>query len=45
MTEEEMAVYTGTLLLCPQRAGLSAADRIQGLQNAMNDALQNIVSH
>uniref|UniRef100_A0A2H1VAM1 SFRICE_024111 n=1 Tax=Spodoptera frugiperda TaxID=7108 RepID=A0A2H1VAM1_SPOFR len=42
MTEEEMAVYTGTLLLCPQRAGLSAADRIQGLQNAMNDALQNI---
>ncbi|XP_022832648.1 ecdysone-induced protein 78C-like isoform X2 [Spodoptera litura] len=46
MTEEELAVYTGTLLLCPQRPGLSAGDRIQGLQNAMNDALQNMaVSH
>ncbi|KAH9643532.1 hypothetical protein HF086_016739, partial [Spodoptera exigua] len=41
VTEEEMAVYTGTLLLCPHRNGLSAADRISGLQHAMNDALQN----
>lgn len=43
VTEEEMAVYTGTLLLCPHRAGLTATDRIGGLQHALNDALQNNV--
>lgn len=43
ITEEEMAVYTGTLLMCPHRAGLTAAERISALQHAMNDALQNNV--
>ncbi|KAJ8737420.1 hypothetical protein PYW08_000015 [Mythimna loreyi] len=41
ITEEEMAVYTGTLLLCPHRPGLTAADRISSMQHALNDALQN----
>ncbi|KAJ8737277.1 hypothetical protein PYW07_000548 [Mythimna separata] len=41
ITDEEMAVYTGTLLLCPHRPGLTAAERISGLQHALNDALQN----
>uniref|UniRef100_A0A2A4K083 Probable nuclear hormone receptor HR3 n=1 Tax=Heliothis virescens TaxID=7102 RepID=A0A2A4K083_HELVI len=41
ITEEEMALFTGTLLMCPHRAGLTAQERIGALQHAMNDALQN----
>ncbi|CAB3258860.1 unnamed protein product [Arctia plantaginis] len=43
LSEEEMALFTGTLLLSPQRASLSDRERISGLYHAMNEALQNVV--
>nr|XP_049694487.1 ecdysone-induced protein 78C isoform X2 [Helicoverpa armigera] len=41
ITEEEMALYTSTLLMCPHRVGLSTPDRISSLQQTLNDALIN----
>ncbi|CAH0578331.1 unnamed protein product [Chrysodeixis includens] len=41
ITDEEMAVFTSTLLLCPHRSGLSDTDRIATMHRALNDALQN----
>lgn len=43
-TEEEIAIYTGSLLLCPHRAGLSDTERIDSLNRALGDALQQAVS-
>ncbi|CAH2985643.1 unnamed protein product [Chilo suppressalis] len=42
-SEEEIAVYTGTLLLCPLRAGLADPERINSLHRAMGDAFQQLV--
>ncbi|KAL0902787.1 hypothetical protein ABMA27_000586 [Loxostege sticticalis] len=42
-TEEEIAIYTGSLLLCPHRAGLSDTERIDSLNRALGDALQQAV--
>ncbi|KAJ0183604.1 hypothetical protein K1T71_000027 [Dendrolimus kikuchii] len=44
LTEEEMAIFTGTLLLCPQRKGLSDIEKIIGLHRAMADAFRSIVT-
>lgn len=44
ITDEEMAIYTSSLLLCPHRSGLCDVDRISGMHRALNDALQNNVS-
>ncbi|XP_059059774.1 ecdysone-induced protein 78C-like [Achroia grisella] len=43
MTEEEMAMYTGSLLLCPQRAGLSATDRIDTLHRTISESFHHII--
>ncbi|KAM3969004.1 ecdysone-induced protein 78C [Aphomia sociella] len=43
MTEEEMAMYTGTLLLCPQRAGLSDTERINTLHRTISDSFHHII--
>lgn len=44
ITDEEMAIFTSTLLLCPHRSGLSDIERIGSMHRALNDALQNSVS-
>ncbi|KAI5644810.1 ligand-binding domain of nuclear hormone receptor domain-containing protein [Phthorimaea operculella] len=43
LSEEEMALYTAHLLLCPQRNGLSDQERISGLHHAVQDAFQHAV--
>ncbi|XP_031767371.2 ecdysone-induced protein 78C isoform X2 [Galleria mellonella] len=43
MTEEEMAMYTGSLLLCPHRAGLSDTERIATLHRTISDSFHHII--
>ncbi|XP_028169392.1 ecdysone-induced protein 78C-like [Ostrinia furnacalis] len=38
-TEDEIAIYTGSLLLCPYRAGLAESEKIDTLNRALGDAL------
>ncbi|XP_075990830.1 ecdysone-induced protein 78C-like isoform X2 [Anticarsia gemmatalis] len=42
LTEEEMALYTASLLICPHRSGLSDPEHIGALQHTLLDALQTV---
>lgn len=44
ITEEELAMFTSTLLICPQRAGLSDTERINSLHRTISDSFQHLVS-
>ncbi|XP_045784415.1 ecdysone-induced protein 78C-like isoform X2 [Maniola jurtina] len=43
LSEEELALYTASLLLCAARAGLSDRDRIAALHATVDDALHLVV--
>ncbi|XP_073950095.1 ecdysone-induced protein 78C-like isoform X3 [Choristoneura fumiferana] len=43
LSEEELALFTGALLLSPQRAGLSEPARVAALHRALYEAFQNSV--
>lgn len=45
LTDEEMATFTGVLLLCPQRAGLSDSERVLALYRALVDAFRTSVCY
>ncbi|XP_063634132.1 ecdysone-induced protein 78C isoform X1 [Cydia splendana] len=44
LTEEELALFTGALLLNPARAGLSEPERVSALHRALADALHHTVT-
>ncbi|XP_063546645.1 ecdysone-induced protein 78C isoform X2 [Cydia strobilella] len=44
LTEEELALFTGALLLNPARAGLNEPERVSALHRALADALHNTVT-
>lgn len=44
LTEEELALFTGALLLSPQRPGLSEPARVATLHRALHEAFQDSVS-
>ncbi|XP_048005431.1 ecdysone-induced protein 78C-like isoform X2 [Leguminivora glycinivorella] len=44
LSEEELALYTGALLLNPTRAGLSEPERVSALHRALADALHHTVT-